>query len=107
MNVSELIAKLNDMQQDMVAVVRGYEGGYDDINDVKAVELELNPNAWNPRYDDPFWFYGVYEKAGEDSGVEPIKAVFIEQYDEHGKHREKKEMFKAAGRKQSGKKKTT
>ena len=93
MTVSELIVKLRNMPQNAIAVVRGYEGGYDDVNDVKPIQLELNPNAWDKdrRYKEPRWYEGVYEIVNKDelSEVIPIDAVFIEQYDEEGKHEAK------------------
>ena len=93
MTVSELVDKLRKMPQNAIAVVRGYEGGYDDVNDVKAIKIELNPNAWDKdqRYKEPRWYEGVYEIVKDDkpSEVIPIDAVFIEQYDEEGKHEAK------------------
>ena len=95
MMVSELIAKLQKMQQNAIAVVRGYEGGYDDIRDVTPIQLELNPNAWDDdlRYPEPRWYEGVYEKIepNKASKPTPIDAVFIWQYDEEGKHNAKLE----------------
>ena len=92
MIISELIAKLKELPQDLPVVVRGYEGGFDDVNDVKTLELELNPSAMNPRssgknpLDDYFWFYGVYEEPrGEPDGA-TFEAAFIEQYDDDDKH---------------------
>jgi len=98
MTISELIKKLREMPQNAIAVVRGYEGGFDDINDVKPIQLELNPNAWDDdrRYTEPRWYYGVYEEIyrNKTSTVKPIDAVFIEQYDEEGKHEAKRKEAK-------------
>ena len=101
MIISELIAKLIELPQDMPVVVRGYEGGYDDVNDVKTLELELNPNARNSRFctksspRDYYWFYGVYEKVNnlkEPEGA-TFEAAFIEQYDNDDKHRIKRDSI--------------
>jgi len=102
MKISELIAKLKKLPQDLTVVVRGYEGGYDDVNDVKIIELTLNPDARNfhktskhPLEDDYYWFYGVYEKAkkhNEPKGA-VFEAAFIEQYDNDDKHRNKRDSM--------------
>ena len=99
MIISELIAKLKELPQDLPVVVRGYEGGFDDVNDVRTLKLELNPSARNPRssgknpLDDYFWFYGVYEKVSSNKEPEgaAFEAAFIEQYDDDDKHRIKRE----------------
>ena len=93
MTVNDLIIKLREMPEDMPVVVRGYEGGYDDINGVKMLKLNLNPNAWNPSYKDYFWYLGVYEHINAESEGDSFDAVFIEQFDESNKHRLKRETF--------------
>ena len=96
MTVLELIEKLRDMPQNAIAVVRGYEGGYDDIQDVKHIKVELNPNACvgNSPYltntdNEYLWFYGVFETALDSEGA-IYDAVFIEQYDGDDKHSKKR-----------------
>jgi hypothetical protein len=92
MVVSKLIAILREMPQDALVVVRGYEDGYDDVENVRILQLELNPAAWNrKRYDDikdSNWFIGVYAQVSKKEKPEnpPIDAVFIQQYDDDDKH---------------------
>ena len=93
MTVSELTEKLNGLPKEMPIVVRGYEGGYDDVNDIKVLKLELNPKAWNSKYKDYYWFYGVYEQVCEESKNTSFDAVFIEQFDESNKHKLKHETI--------------
>ena len=93
MTVSELLAKLHGLPEDMLVVVRGYEGGYDDVRDVRMLKLELNPNAWEPRYKEYYWYYGVYEQVYKDSGSSSFDAAFIEQFDEGHKHKTKRELL--------------
>lgn len=42
MNVKELIEKLKQFPTEMLVVVDGYEGGYDDIATVHQVKVKLN-----------------------------------------------------------------
>jgi hypothetical protein len=52
MIVSELIDLLKKMPQDVKVVVRGYENGLDDIDDVGQCLLEMNKdtNWWDGTY---------------------------------------------------------
>ena len=93
MTVNDLILKLSEMPKDIPVVVRGYEGGYDDVNSIKVLKVELNPNAWDPAYKDYFWYYGVYEQTHAESEGDAFDVVFIEQFDEGNKHRLKRETI--------------
>ncbi len=42
MNVSELIEKLKDFPPYTRVVVRGYEGGIDDVDEIEEIEVYLN-----------------------------------------------------------------
>jgi hypothetical protein len=65
MRVDELIALLSEMPEDAGVVVRGYEGGVDDVVDVKLVPIQRNVHEE--------WYYGRH--AIDDAGG--IQAVFI------------------------------
>jgi hypothetical protein len=56
MNVRELIEILSKYDLNQRVIIAGYEGGYNDIETLKEVEVELNI------YDE--WFYGSHEEHG-------------------------------------------
>jgi len=53
MNVGQLIEQLKNYPQDLRVVVRGYEGGYNDVDTFETLNLVLN------YYDE--WYYGKHE----------------------------------------------
>jgi len=53
MNVKQLIKQLQQFDPETMAVVAGYEGGYNEISDVGAIRLNLNVNNE--------WYYGKHE----------------------------------------------
>ena len=55
MTVAELIEKLKEYPQDLRVVVRGYEGGVDDVSHFEELEILLD------YYD--AWYYGKHEEA--------------------------------------------
>jgi len=55
MTIAELIEKLKEYPQDLRVVVRGYEGGVDDVTYFEEMEIYLNYNT--------SWFYGKHEEA--------------------------------------------
>ena len=59
MTVKELIEKLKEFDENMRVVVAGYEGGVDDAENVKAVNIKLNQNT--------AWVYGKHEVSHGDS----------------------------------------
>ena len=62
MKVKELVAELLELDQEVMVVVDGYEGGYSDPN-VGNVELTLNVNKE--------YYYGNHEEGGD------VKAICI------------------------------
>jgi hypothetical protein len=66
-----LIHILSNFDQDKRVVVRGYEGGFDDINHIK--ELTIYPvkeeHSWYGRYDN-FDSYGLKTD-------QPIEAIYL------------------------------
>jgi hypothetical protein len=60
MKVKELIKQLQLHNPEQMVVVGGYEGGYDEIEEVKEIKLKLNVNE--------AWYYGKHEIVdhGED-----------------------------------------
>ena len=54
MTVQTLIDALQKLDPDKMVVVAGYEGGYDEADDVLDVRLKSNANA-------NCWYYGDHE----------------------------------------------
>jgi len=73
MTVKELIEQLSALEnQDAIAMVRGYEGGYIDTSEHirKPVDMALNV------YEE--WYYGPHELAEGVSGkYEIVKAIIL------------------------------
>lgn len=59
MKVKQLIAELKKYDPDTKVVIKGYEGGYDDITKVATIRLRLNANNTK-------WYYGKHEQ--DDNG---------------------------------------
>ena len=53
MKVKELIEKLQRYDSEQMVVINGYEGGDDEIKEVKEIKLKLNVNK--------AWYYGKHE----------------------------------------------
>jgi hypothetical protein len=70
MTVAELIEKLKEYPQDLRVVVRGYEGGVNDVNHFEELEILLD------YYD--AWYYGKHEEVDswtEDTTHEKVPAL--------------------------------
>lgn len=69
MKVKELIAALQKHDPERQVIIRGYEGGYNDVS--KLLEIDIVPNP------DRAWYVGEYEKAEyvKESAVEPAPAI--------------------------------
>jgi hypothetical protein len=67
MKVIDLLALLSQMPSEADVVVKGYEGGVDDIVSVKLVKIKKNVNDE--------WYYGKH--AIDEDG--DIQAVFIQR----------------------------
>lgn len=67
MKVIDLLTLLSEMPADADVVLKGYEGGVDDVLNVKLVKIKKDINA--------DWYYGKHEidEAGD------IQAVFIQR----------------------------
>ena len=66
MTVKQLIAKLNRLNPKLQVVVRGYEGGVDDVVRIDRVKLQLNAHQE--------WYYGRHEvkKDGDTPAYEIV-----------------------------------
>lgn len=53
MTVRELIEELTTLNQSAIVVVDGYEGGVDEISEVKSCRIAKNQNSK--------WYYGRHE----------------------------------------------
>lgn len=78
MTVQQLIDKLNtiDDKDSIVVMVRGYEAGYDDINDIipEPVAMALNVNDE--------WYFGKHDKVDNlydaaNSNYQVVKAIVL------------------------------
>jgi hypothetical protein len=70
MTLRQLIEKLNTIEdQDAWIMVRGYEGGYDDVENlnIKPIEMALNVNT--------AWYYGKHEKAEDINHLDKFQIV--------------------------------
>jgi len=65
MKLKDLLVLLSQLPPDVEVVVKGYEGGLDDVIDVKLVKIKRNVNS--------DWYYGRHET--DDDG--DTLAVFI------------------------------
>ena len=62
MKVSELITKLQELDQDMMIVISGYEAGYDFPNSLEKVNIVPNENTG---YYGTQWYYGAHSLCNE------------------------------------------
>jgi hypothetical protein len=73
MNVDQLIKRLQMYPQDLRVVIRGYEGGYDDINNFEQLKIVLD-------YNDE-WYYGKHDDASfvhnEEAKANAVDALRI------------------------------
>lgn len=69
MTIAELIEQLSQYAPNLPVVVKGYEGGYNDVSIIEEVSLQLNVNTEN--------WYGSHERIRESQATDqPIcKAI--------------------------------
>jgi hypothetical protein len=65
MTIQELCDRLSQFPPDTPVVVKGYEGGFNDVNKIEPLEMQLNVN--------PIWFYGAH--GTNDHQQEPIEGI--------------------------------
>jgi len=75
MNIKELIEKLKQFDPETLVVVDGYEGGQDDINDIRELTITLHPDtqSWEGKYSDS----SIYLKPKN-----AIKAILLSRHEE-------------------------
>ena len=59
MTIAELIQKLSEYDPNLPVVIKGYEGGYNDLTITEEICLELNVNTKN--------WYGAHEKISDNA----------------------------------------
>lgn len=59
MTIEELIKKLGQCDKNLRVVIQGYEGGYDDVSDLKTLNLVLNVNKQE--------YLGHHEEASQEN----------------------------------------
>ena len=70
MTVAELIRNLQNLPQDHMVVIRGYEGGVDEVDEIEEARIALDVNDE--------WSYGSHElldprdRGGDDNITEAI-----------------------------------
>ena len=67
MTVSELIVQLKTMPHDSMVVVRGYEGGVNEVD--RVTECNIEPFSIGAE-----WYYGLFERTSSANGQ---KAVYL------------------------------
>jgi hypothetical protein len=78
MTVSELIERLKNYPGDMMVVIPGYEGGYDNP-EVESNGSLVPDSNWNGDSKET-WYNGrhdVYYVEMEENGVKPVQCVVI------------------------------
>ncbi len=63
MTIKELINQLSDLPGDSRVLVQGYEGGYDDISDIRSLLVQKQV--------EPAWYYGEYSSS-EGQGEQAV-----------------------------------
>ncbi len=69
--VAELIKALQQFPPDMLVVVSGYEGGYENMLTPKIKKLEQNP-------ENPYW-EGEFQEPGQLEGGQLTEAVVLQR----------------------------
>lgn len=64
MTVKELIEKLSALNPDLPVMIRGYEGGVNDVNNLDTVKVKLN------FYSTEEWYFGRHYLVFADSPIE-------------------------------------
>ena len=78
MTVAELIEELNKLPPDMLVMVPGYEGGYDNAEVQRNTAVLLNDN-WDGQ-EKISWYNGrhsTYYLGGKEEGDEPTQCIVI------------------------------
>lgn len=75
MTVSELIAALQSYPPDARVIVLGYESGYDDVTEVREINIVPEEN--------PAWYNGRYNYAPPERANQAERAVLV-----YGRNRE-------------------
>jgi hypothetical protein len=65
MNAKELIELLKNFPPDQKVVIRGYEDGFNDIQELRKVSVVYQPNSK--------WYYGEYALSDKPSAIEAIE----------------------------------
>lgn len=68
MKVKDLIKQLQLYNPEQMVVIHGYEGGYDEIEEILQINLKLNVNE--------AWYYGKHESADDNEDFD-CNAVYI------------------------------
>jgi hypothetical protein len=80
MTASDLIKKLQSLPPDIKIIVRGYEGGYNDV--LKLVERKI---IIHPKKEE--WYYGEYDDNLDDSNTSAeVKAMELWGENTRSKH---------------------
>lgn len=72
MTVKQLIERLQDMPDDHMVVIRGFEGGVDEVNEIEETRVALDVNEE--------WSYGSHElldPRDEGDGDRIAQAVYL------------------------------
>ena len=64
MTVKELKGKLNDFPDDTLVMVKGYENGYNDVDEIRTIKIKLNVYE--------HWYEGAHEESAERDAIDAI-----------------------------------
>ena len=70
MKIAELIQIFSQYGPNLPIVIKGYEGGYNDLSVIEEITLELNANT-------KYWYYGAHEEiqASQSLSKPNLKAI--------------------------------
>jgi hypothetical protein len=70
MTVKELVDALNSLPQEHMVVIRGYDGGVDEIANIENVKIDLGINKE--------WYYGSHELIdARDATDDDFAAIYL------------------------------
>ena len=68
MNVGQLIEQLKQLDPELMVVVRGYEGGVNEVVSHTVCKIAIDANKGE-------WYYGRHEVMDDATKIDTVKAV--------------------------------
>ncbi len=75
MNVGQLIEALKDYPQDLRVVIRGYEGGYNDVDQFETMKIviDFNEELYYGKHEDVESLYGQNSELLKTNAVDALR----------------------------------